>query len=48
MIQLDATYTKFIQWINFVCVASSWIISLPSDMMHGHMNTKKQKCFTFA
>jgi hypothetical protein len=47
MVQLDATHSKFIQlsldkerWINFVSVASSWIISLPSFTMHGLMNIK--------
>jgi hypothetical protein len=36
MIQLDATHIKFIQcplshWINFICVAASWVITLPMD-----------------
>jgi hypothetical protein len=28
------------RWINFICVASSWIITLPCFTMHGHMNVK--------
>jgi hypothetical protein len=38
IIQLDATM-KFIH-LNMFIAASSWIITLPSFTMHGHMNIK--------
>jgi hypothetical protein len=32
------------RWINFICVASSWVTALPSFTMHGHMNIKSKRC----